>query len=249
MKVLKTILLILSNILSVACGSFAAFGAVYFTLPAFKTTQVGLFIGQALSETTMFWLTLVAAVLYIVLYIVQKIFSNNLPAKLKNLFIHLTTWIVCLVGVALALYTFAICNPLITSEIEISIPKKITIGISTIFLILFHIFSGKLMTILNRKVQAYDTAKEMNEVGRSSIIWINFLKLFEIFFPEMLVLLILSMCASWNVSSYFVVLLVACIIPCLGNIDADFNTRIEIKNKKLKQQDELAQKIADIKGE
>ena len=91
MKVLKTILLILSNILSVVCGSFAAFGAVYFTLPAFKTTQVGLFIGQALSETKMFWLTLVAAVLYIVLYIVQKIFSNNLPAKLKNLFIHLTT--------------------------------------------------------------------------------------------------------------------------------------------------------------
>lgn len=124
------------------------------------------------------------------------IFSSRHKAKLKNFFTHFNTWGIALVAIVLAIYAFIYCNPLVANEVIITIPRKISIGVTIIFLIFFHIFSTKISTLLNRKIQAYDTAKEMNTVGRSSVIWVNFLKLFEVFFPEMLVLLLICYCVS-----------------------------------------------------
>lgn len=179
------------------------------------------------------------------LILLNTIFGKYSKAKLKNFFIHLITWTICLVGVILAIYTFMYCNPLVAETVIISIPRKISIGITLLFLIFFHIFSGKLSVLLNRKIQAYDTAKEMNTIGRSSVIWVNFLKLFEVFFPEMLVLLLICYCVSWNVASFFIVILVASLIPMIGNIACDFNTRREIKRNEEKAKAELVKQIAE----
>ena len=73
----------------------------------------------------------------------------------------------------------------------------------------------------------------------------NVLKLLEILFPELIVLMLLCLCVSWNVSIYFIVTLSACLIPVLGNIICDFNTRREIKRNEEIEKDKLAEKISN----
>ena len=173
------------------------------------------------------------------------IFGKHQPAKLRNFFTHLNSWSTALVAIALSIYTFIYCNPLVAETVIISIPRKISIGVTLMFLILFHMFSSKLSTVINRKIQAYETAKEMNQVGRSSVVVVNFFKLFEVFFPEMLVLLLICYCVSWNVASFFIVILVASLIPMIGNIICDFTTRKEIRINQEKEKDELAKRVAE----
>lgn len=245
MKLLKSILLILASILAIPCSMLTTFGAVWFTLPNITTTEFGIWVLTKVSSTGIFWITIISAILFVVLSILRLIFGRHTSSKLKNFFIHIVTWSMCAIGVVLAVYTFIYCNPLVAEKVVITIPRKISIGVTLIVLIFFHIFSGKLATIINRKIQAYDNAKEANQVGRSSVIWVNFLKLFEIFFPEMLVLLLICYCVSWNVASYFIIVLIASIIPVFGNIISDFNTRHEITVNQEKERDELAKRVAD----
>jgi len=245
MHTLKSILLILVNILLIPLGMITSAGTVWFTLPGVTSTELGIWLVNTFSTTGLFWMTIISAILFVILSILHIIFSKRQPAKLKNFFTHLNTWAIALVAIFLAIYTFIYCNPLVAETVVISIPRKISIGITLLFLIAFHIFSGKISTLLNRKIQAYDTAKEMNTVGRSSVIVINFLKLFEVFFPEMLVLLLICYCVSWNVASFFIVVLVASLIPMIGNIVCDFTTRKEIKLNQEKEKDDLAKRVAD----
>lgn len=115
---------------------------------------------------------------------------------------------------------------------------------------IFHIFSNKISKIVNRKIQAYENAKELNVVGRSSIIFTNILKLLEILFPEVIVLVLICSCLGWNVATSFVIVLVAMLIPMIGNIDCDFNTRAEIKRLNQIKEDKFAEKVAgNMRGE
>ena len=151
---------------------------------------------------------------------------------------------ITLIAVALSIYTFITINPLVANELVISIPRKISIGIIVGILVLYHIFSTKILTIINRKIQAYEVAKETNTIGRSSVIFVNLLKLLEVFFPEMIILGLLCFCVSWSIASYFIVILVACLIPMFGNMSCDFNIRTEIRIKAEIEKDKMAQKVA-----
>ena len=156
----------------------------------------------------------------------------------------------CLIAVAMTVITFIQTNPLQNTETIITNAKKIGIGLCIICLVIFHMFSRKINAIINRRIQAYETAKESNIVGRGSVIFTNVLKLFEIFFPEMIVLTLLCLCISWNLASYFLIVLVACFIPVLGNIKCDLNIRKEIKIKNQRDKDELVENVTNrIKGE
>lgn len=242
---MKSILLILSNMLTVLLSIVASFGIVWFTLPNIGTTEFGLFVLEIFSTTSIFWMTIISSVTLVLLFVLNSIFGRNSKSKLKNFFIHLITWLICAICVVFAIYTFFYCNPLVSEKVIITLPRKISIGIIVLVLVLFHVFSSKISTIINRKIQAYDTAKEMNTVGRSSVIWINFLKLFEVFFPEMLILLLICYCVSWNVASYFIVVLIASLLPMLGNIACDFNTRAEIRRNEERAKAALAKQVAD----
>lgn len=249
MKIFKAISLTFLNILSIPLGIILTTGIIWYVLPLLQTTIIGIKILSIFANSTIFWITLGSGVLFLLSMILQKIFNKNSKARLKNLFVHLNSWAIGLTGIGLAIATFVLVNPLIANEVILSIPRKISIGIGTILLVLFHVFSGKLSTIINRRIQAYETAKEMNTIGRGSIVFTNLLKMFELFFPEMIMLLLICFCVSWNVASYFIIILVSCIAPFIGNIEADFNTRAEIKLKKEKEKDLLADKIADrMKG-
>ena len=242
---LKSTLLLISNIVSIALGIMLMGGIIWYTLPELATTAIGEWILNIFHPTAIFWITLSSGVLFTILSLVNRIYSKYLPTKLRNLFIHINTWSMGILGIGLALVTFAIANPLIANEVVIKIPRKIGIGVCLLLIISFHIFSPKIMKIINRKIQAYETAKEVGAVGRSSIIFINTLKLFELFFPEMIMLLIICFCVSWNIASYFIISLVSCLIPVLGNIECDINIRKQAKLAKKKRDDELSTMIAN----
>lgn len=132
----------------------------------------------------------------------------------------------------------------------IATPRKVSIGICLGLLVIFHMFSGKVMKIINRRIQAYENAKETNLYGRSSVIMTNLLKVFELFFPELIVLLLLCFCVSWNVSQFFIIILASCAFPLLGNIISDFNIKREIRRKERIEKDLLAKKVAEnMKGD
>ena len=154
-----------------------------------------------------------------------------------------------LVAIALAITTFVMVEIEVT-EFDLTNLRKIGIGVSFVLLFIFYIFSNKISKIINRKIQSYENAKELNVVGRSSIIFTNILKLLEILFPEVIVLVLICSCLGWNVATSFAIVLVAMLIPMIGNIDCDFNTRAEIKRNKQIEEDKFAEKVADnMRGE
>lgn len=244
MKLFTRILFLFLSIINIAFCAITAFGFVWYAIPATQATKLGLAVKSIFSDKFLFWTILGSAIAFIIITVLDLTLNRNGKAKTRNFFIHLNSWILCLVSAALAVATFAMINPITTDGIAIGVPKKVMIGIILIFLVVFHIFAGKITRLINRKIQAYDTAKEMGTVGRSSILWVNLLKLIEIVFPEVLVLLLLCLMLSWDVAGYFTILLIAFILPMLGNIVCDFITRRElIKNNKNKH-DKLVTDVA-----
>lgn len=249
MKVFRAILLMLANILILPLAIALTTGIVWYSLPAIQVSVIGNWLLSFLTPTAIFWITIGSAIGFTLLYVLTKIFSKYQKAKIKNFFIHLTTWLMALVAIALSVATFALVD-IKGTEVDIGNVRKIGIGVSFVLLFIFYIFSNKVSKIINRRIQAYENAKELNVVGRGSIIFTNILKLLEILFPEVLVLLLICFCLSWNVAAYFMVVLVAMLIPMLGNIDCDLNTRAEIKRNKQFEEDKFAEKVADnMRGE
>lgn len=249
MKVFRAILLMLANILILPLSITLTAGIVWYSLPALQVSVIGNWLLSFLTPTAIFWITIGSAIGFTLLYVLIKIFGKYQKAKVKNFFLHLTTWLMALVAIALSVATFALVD-IKGTELEIGNARKIGIGVSFVLLFIFYIFSSKISKIINRRIQAYENAKELNVVGRGSIIFTNILKLLEILFPEVLVLLLICFCLSWNVAAYFIVVLVAMLIPMIGNIDCDLNTRAEIKRNKQIEEDKFVEKVADnIRGE
>lgn len=249
MKTLRAILLMLANILMLPLAIMLTTGIVWYSLPAIQVSVIGNWLLSFLTPTAIFWITIGSAMGFTLLYVLIKIFSKYQKAKTKNFFVHLTTWLMALVAIALSVATFALVD-IKGTEVDIGNVRKIGIGVSFVLLFIFYIFSNKVSKIINRRIQAYENAKELNVVGRGSIIFTNILKLLEILFPEVLVLLLICFCLSWNVATYFIIVLVAMLIPMIGNIDCDLNTRAEIKRLNQVKEDKFAEKVADnMRGE
>ena len=249
MKVFRLILLMLANILILPLAILLTAGIVWYSLPALQVSVIGNWLLSFLTPTAIFWITIGSAIGFTLLYVLIKIFGKYQKAKVKNFFLHLTTWLMALVAIALSVATFVMVEVKVT-EFELTNLRKIGIWVSFVLLFIFYIFSNKISKIINRRIQAYENAKELNVVGRGSIIFTNILKLLEILFPEVLVLLLICFCLSWNVATYFIVVLVAMLIPMIGNIDCDLNTRAEIKRNKQIEEDKFVEKVADnMRGE
>jgi len=249
MKVFKSIMFWFLNILSIPLTIITATGIVWYILPLGEGLQIYDFINQHVSTQLRFWLTVGCGFLLAVIMGLQFFFGKNQRSKVKNFFIHTNTWLACFISVVFAIASFAV-NTISTEGIEVGIPQKIMIGVDIVFLLCFHIFAGKISKVLNRKIQAYENSKEINVIGRSSIIVINLLKLLEFIFPEMLVLLLLCLMLSWNVAGYFTMLLIGFTIPMIGNIICDFNARKEIAKLNEEQHQKLVNDVANkIKGD
>lgn len=253
MKFLKRFTIILLNILMIPLSIFVSFGATWYILDIQnqeKNLIKDLVLKLNLTNTAIFWILISSAICFLIFFIILLIISRRDKARWKNLMLHLNSWLICLTSVAMSLITFIQHNPLKNAETIITDAKKIVIGFCIILLVIFHMGSRKISAIVNRRIQAYESAKEANVVGRGSVIFTNILKLFEIFFPEIIILSLLCMCISWNLASYFIVILGACLVPVIANIICDFNIRAEIKRKQEEQNKALVQNVVNaIKGD
>lgn len=154
-----------------------------------------------------------------------------------------------ILAIGLSIATFILATGIISQAIELTLTRKIGILIGVLFLLIYVVLGPKINRIINRKIQAYETAKESNLSGRGSVIFINLLKLLEVLCPEFIIIGILCFCTSWNIALYYVVVAVACLLPMIGNIEADFNIRNEIKRKAEADKEALAKRIANERGE
>lgn len=242
---MKKITLLVLNIILTSIIPFLTFGIVWFTLEDLKNTNLGVAILNILSNPAIFWITISLGIFTFLCLVIKIILRNAMKSKVNNLFIHLMTWLSCAVVAVLTIYVFYSVTPLTTEAIDITKAKKIGVGVLLVLLVAFQIVAHKVEKVVDRKLQAYDTAIEMNQVGRGSVIFTNVLKLVQMIFPEIVILILLCLITSWNIANYFVLVLIACLIPVIGNIISDFNTRAEIKINNKKQEDELIKKIAN----
>ena len=246
---IKKILLSIMNIINIPISLLLITGLIWFILPNIQFTNIGQIILNEISNTTIFYITLGSGILWLTFFILSKVFSSSLSSKFKNFFIHLNTWVIALWAITLCVFTF-VSTEIQIKEFELTNTRKIGIGVTFVLLFICFIVASKLGKVVNRRIQSYETAKEMNVIGRGSIIWTNILKLFEILFPQVLVLLLICFCLSWNVATYFIVVLCAMLIPMFGNIESDFNIRAEIKrNNEIEKNDFINNVAQKVKGE
>ena len=244
MKIFLKILFLSLNIVNIGLSALASCGAIWYTLPEIQKTKIGTFVLQYLTPQAIFWITIASASCLILFYVLDKIFDKYLNAKCKNFFTHFNTWLIALIAIGLSVTTFILAKVEVTA-FELTATRKIEIGVCFILLLFTFLFGNKISKVINRKIQAYETSKEMNVQGRGSIVITNLLKLLEIMFPEVIVLSLVSFCLSVNVAMYFIVILVAFAIPMLGNIDCDLTTRKEINKLKEKDKESLIDDISN----
>lgn len=237
MRIFKKSLLLCLDILSVVASIVCSVALLWYTLPAIRTCIIGDFITAHISEGLIFWSSIASGSVLMISLILNLIWTSSTRASVKNFFVHTATWLSAIIILLTVAAVFVLTNPISSTGIEIGPGKKVMIGIDVILLLLFHLFSGKFAKIINRRIQAYETSKEMSVAGRSSIIFVNILKLVEILLPEMLVLVLLCLLVSWDISGFFALLLIGFIIPVVGNIISDFNIRAEILRKDKEKKD------------
>lgn len=232
MRTVKGTLFLILNIILLLSSSLLAISLCWYIIPGLQqlTIQTGggeffrtLFTKLSLNENSIFWITMTSGIITLILFVINFIIGRRLHPKYKNIFIHINTWVLALLISAVSIYTFVCIDPLSSNAITFSAKKKATVGITLSIIIVGQLIQGKLATIINRKIQAYETAKEMNTISPLSTIYINTLKMIELFCPEMLILVLLALLVSWNVACYFIIIIISFGLPMIGNVCCDFN--------------------------
>lgn len=203
----------------------------WYTLPAFKTTFAGEWLLTILNDQEIFIITIALICSLILFTIFAHIFKVFKSSKVNNFYTHMITWLIAIVLAFESLFTFFVSNTLSTKQFEFNLLRKIAIGVGVLSMFLYGIFHNKLGKIIDRKIQAYDTAKELNANGRSSVIWVQILKTLDFIFPEFILLLVLCFAFNFEISLYFIFIIAAFTIPVIGNMICDKRVKKEAIRK------------------
>ena len=210
---------------------------VCYLLPACKTTFCGLWLLDTLSEQGIFITTIAAIGSLILFSILTAVFHVIRSSKVNNFCLHVLTWLLALVLVAETCYVFFAAEALKTTEFELTLVRKICLGCGMLMMLLYCMLHKKLGKLVDRKIQAYDTAKELNANGRSSVIWVNILKTIDFIFPEFILLLMLCFSFSFEISLYFIIMMGAFVLPIIGNMICDKRVKKEAIRKEQEKLD------------
>jgi hypothetical protein len=182
--------------------------------------------------------------------ILSRIFKVVKSSKANNLYTHILTWLIAICIAVEALFTFFISGTLQTIAIELNLVRKILIGICVLLMFLYGLLHRRLGKIIDRKLQAYDTARELNANGRSSVVWVNILKAIDFISPEFILLASLCVAFNFEVSLYFIFILASFIIPVIGNIICDKRIKREAVKKAEEEREvvvnETAEAVVDL---
>ena len=199
----------------------------WYLLPACKTTSVGIWLVANITEQGMFITTLASIALFILFTILTKIFHVIDNSKINNFCLHVLTWMLALAIVSETFYIFFAAQALNAAEFELTLVRKICLACGMAMMMLYCMFHKKLGKLVDRKIQAYDTAKELNANGRSSVVWVNILKTVDFIFPEFILLLMLCFSFNFEISLYFLIIMAAFLFPVIGNMICDKRVKKE----------------------
>lgn len=229
---LKFTLSFTCHLLLIPCLLLLTLCCTYYALPAFTYTKIGNILINYISQEHILLTTIIIVVLSFFLQLMGKIFSVIRSSKVKNFYTHLVTWLIALSLVVEAGYVFIASSNLQTSIIELDIVRKLGILVCIVALLLYMMIAPKVRKLVDRRIQAYDTAKELNHEGRSSVVGMQILKCLDLVCPELLLLSALCFAFSWSISLYFVFVMLAFILPLVGNMICDKRVKIEYKTRK-----------------
>ena len=182
--------------------------------------------------------------------ILGNIFKVIKSSKANNFYTHILTWLVAICLAIESLTAFFISGTLQTVAIELNLVRKILIGVCVLLMLLYGVLHRRLGKLIDRKLLAYDTARELNANGRSSVIWINILKAIDFISPEIILLASLCFAFNFGVSLYFIFILIAFIIPIIGNMICDKRIKKEAIRKAEEEREvvvnETAEAVVDL---
>lgn len=230
-KALKFIGSFISSTLLLPISLMLTICLTWYLLPAFQTTDVGIWLMSNITEQGMFIATLSGIGALILFTILTHIFRVIKNSKVNNFCLHVLTWAIMIAIIAQVVYTFFTAASLSAKAFELNLIRKICLSSGMVAMLLYCILHKKLDKFIDRKIQAYDTARELNANGRSSVIWVNILKTIDFIFPEFILLLMLCFSFSFEIALYFIILMASIVIPIIGNMICDKRIKKEAIRK------------------
>lgn len=221
----------------------------WYALPAFQLTFVGEYLKVFLLGDKALYTTGIVLGCILLFFILSRLFKVVKSSKPNNFYTHLITWLIAIALAAESVYTFFTTASLETVNFELDLPRKIGIGVGSILMLLYSVIANRVRDVINRKIQAYDTAKELNAVGRSSVVGVHILKTIDFICPEIILLLVLCFALSFEIALYFIFILISMIIPIIGNIICDKRARAEAKQKEKEKMQAQANATAEAVAE
>lgn len=219
--------------------------ATWYVLPAIQTTFIGENILSYVNSQEIFIIALSLIGGVILFYILGRLFKQVKSSKVNNFYTHLWTWVFALSLVTEALFTFFVAEDISTTQFTLNNIRKISIGVGVLMMGVYGLLHRKVGKIIDRKLQAYDTAKELNANGRSSVVWVNILKVIEFIFPEIILLAVLCFSFSFEVALYFIFIMAAFITPVIGNMVCDKR----VKKEAIRKEDENREVVVNETAE
>ena len=226
-NILKFIIALICYLIRIPIFVGLTVSLTWYTLPAIQTTFVGEWILSYVTMQEIFIITMSLLGGGILFFILGKIFNIVKASKPNNFYTHFITWLLAICLAAEALFTFFISGTLHTISIEIDLFRKIAIGVGVLLMFLYSLLHKKIGKLVDRKIQAYDTAKELNAKGRSSVVFMQILKALDFVCPEVILLATLCFAFNFEVSLYFIFVLAAFILPLIGNMICDKRVKVE----------------------
>lgn len=242
---LKFICSIICYIVFIPCVLLLTICVTWYLLPVFRTTDLGQYILNNFGEQSVFIMTIGSAVASLFFLIMSKLFTVIKKSYLLNLYTHVVTWLLALVICAEAGYSFTTSSIIQTAQIDLDLVRKSGILASVIIMLVYSMLAPKIRVLVNRKIQAYDTAKELNANGRSSVVGVQLLKCFDFICPEIFLLISLCFAFNWDIAIYFIFIICAFILPVIGNIICDKRVKREAKRKEVVQREVLVNEVAN----
>ena len=174
-----------------------------------------------------------------------KVFVVIKNSKALNFYTHLISWILALVLAAEAIYAFIASDAIHSAALELDLVRKIGLLACGVAMLLYAIIAPKVRKLVDRRIQAYDTAKELNADGRSSVVGMQFLKCLDFICPEIFLMIALCFAFNWAISLYFIFIICSFIIPIIGNIVCDKRVKIEARKRKEQERETLVNEVAN----
>ena len=243
--ILKFICSFICYLLFIPCVLILSIGATWYLLPAFQSTYLGELILNTFGEQAILITTICAGSATVFFWIMGKLFTVVKNSKALNFYTHLITWILAIVLVAESIYSFVASGEINSAGIKLNLLRKIGILSCAISLLIYALIAPKVRKLVDRRIQAYDTAKELNAEGRSSVVGMQLLKCLDFICPEIFLLVALCFAFDWSISLYFIFIICAFILPLVGNMICDKRVKCEAARKKVEEREALVNEIAN----